>query len=71
MLLIIGSLSLWNDRLGLMATMGGLPLPDGSMGQSEMHPYNLMKSDRINLFSILSPSFRKAKAGGNFRADLR
>lgn len=33
-----GSISLWNDRQGFEAATGGFPLPNGSMGQSEMHP---------------------------------
>ena len=34
-----GSISLWNDRRGFGATTGGLPLPGGSMGKSEMLPF--------------------------------
>jgi hypothetical protein len=34
----VGSISLLNDRLGFGATTGGLPLPDGSIRQSEMQP---------------------------------
>ena len=36
--------SLWNDRRGFRAATGGLPLPDGSISQSEIHPLPLPRS---------------------------
>ena len=46
----IGSISLCNDRRGFGATTGGLPLPGGSMGQSEMLPGDRPKTPKTHAF---------------------
>ena len=48
-----GSISLWNDRPGFGATTGGLPLPDGSMSQSEILPEKMTQIDHFSLGRIL------------------